>query len=38
MDLFMILSSASMSGLDYFYTVISMLAGTGAFLFGCKVL
>jgi len=32
------LMSASMSGLDYFYTVISMLAGTGAFLYGCKVL
>ena len=38
MNLSIILANASMSGLDYFYTVISMLAGTGAFLFGCKVL
>jgi len=31
-------SSATLSGLDYFYTVISLLAGLGAFLLGFKIL
>ncbi len=38
MNLVSMLFSTSMSALDYFYTVISLFAGLGAFLLGFKIL